>query len=119
MIEPYQTLAGVVAEAGFFTNGVEYRGTWQRTCVCSKQRPGGGLTGNSFWVTRLPSGWYLGTWSGQIYRLPDHARIGDVCISWLSRVPNGTRYDFDDQLKETFGLLPVSEAEFETEVGPG
>ena len=83
MIADYKALAQAVADAGFFTNGVEDHGTWHRTCICSECRSDGRLTGNSFWVSRRPSGWYLGTWGGSIYRLPDEGRIADLCISWL------------------------------------
>ncbi len=113
----YDALAGAVARAGFYTNGVEDHGTWHRTCVCSKKRPGGGFTGNSFWVSRLPSGWYLGTWDPFIYRLPDEGRLTELCVGWLSRVPNETRADFDERLKAEFGLIAVSEEAFDQEAG--
>ena len=113
----YDPLARAVAEAGFHTSGFEDRGTWHRTCVCSKRRPDGGLTGNSFWVSRLPSGWYLGTWGPHLYRLPDESRLIELCVGWLSRAPDGTRPDFDVQLKAEFGLVPVSEEAFDLEAG--
>src|SRR5262245_11242795 len=94
MTDKYDTLARAVTEAGFFTNGVEDHGTWDRTCICSKLDPCGYLTGNSFWVSRLSSGWYLGVWGGNIYRLSEECRLAELCITWLSRVPNDTRYDF-------------------------
>jgi hypothetical protein len=73
------------------------------------------LTGNSFWVSRLGGGWYLGAWGGRIYRLTDEGRLAELCIAWLSRAPDGTRFDFDDRLKLEFGLVPVSEETFERE----
>ncbi len=81
------------------------------------KRPGGGLTGNSFWVSRLPSGWYLGTWGPHIYWLPDESRLAELCIGWLSRFPDGTRADFDERLKTEFGLVPVEEEAFDREAG--
>lgn len=107
MIKDYYALAQAVTAAGFFTNGVEDHGTWHRTCVCSKKRADGGLTGNSFWVSRDEGTWYMGTWGGNMYRIPDDTRLAELCISWLSRAPDGTRCDFDDQLKLEFGLVPV------------
>jgi len=104
----YDALEAAVTAAGFFTTGFEDHGNWHRTCVASK-RFSGGLTGNSFWVSRLPSGWYLGTWAPCLYRLPDESRLAELCVSWLSRVPNGTRADFDERLKKEFGLVPVPE----------
>ena len=111
MIRDYDSLARAVSDAGFFTNGVEDHGTWHRTCVCSKRRPSGGFTGNSFWVSHDAGTWYLGTWGGNEYRLPDDHRLAELCISWLSRAPDDTRSDFDDQLKLEFGLVPVSDDE--------
>ncbi|HLX62732.1 MAG TPA: hypothetical protein VKX17_15755 [Planctomycetota bacterium] len=117
MVNCYNTLTDAVKMAGFFTNGVEDHGTWHRTCVCSKKREGGGYTGNSFWVARLASGWYLGAWGGWIYRMKDEVRMAELCISWLTRVPNETRPDFDKQLKDEFGLVAVSEKMFDKEAG--
>ena len=113
----YDALAHAVTAAGFFTNGFEDHGTWHRTCVCSKQRPDGALTGNSFWVSRLGSGWYLGTWGPHLYRLPDESRLAELCVDWLARVPDGTRTDFDERLKREFGLVPETEETFDREAG--
>lgn len=112
----YDALAAAMKAAGFFTSGVEDRGSWHRTCIASKQCDGG-LTGNSFWVSLLPSGWYLGVWGGHIYRLPDESRLAELCVSWLSRAPNGTRPDFDERLKKEFGLAPVPEVVFDRDAG--
>ena len=113
MIEAYDSLARAVAAAGFFTGGVEDHGTWHRICVCSKRRPDGVLTGNSFWVSRRPSGWFLGTWGPHLYRLANEGRLAELCSTWLSRAPDGTRFDFDDWLKSEFELVPVSDEDFE------
>lgn len=112
----YDDLSAAMTAAGFFTTGLEDHGSWHRTCIASKRCPGG-LTGNSFWVSRLPSGWYLGTWGSCLYRLPDERRLAELCVNWLSRVPNSTRPDFDEQLKKEFGLIPVSEEVFDREAG--
>jgi hypothetical protein len=113
MIEDYDALAQDVTEAGFFTNGVEDHGDWHRTCCCAKRRPDGALAGPSFWVSLRPSGWYLGTWGGSIYFLPDEDRLAELCISWLSRATRDTQFDFDDPLKIEFRLVPVSEGAFD------
>jgi hypothetical protein len=112
----YEALATAVTAAGFFTTGLEDHGSWHRTCVASKKCPCG-VTGNSFWVSRLPNGWYLGTWGPRLYRLTDEGRLAELCVSWLSRVPNGTRPDFDERLKKEYGLVPVSEEEFDQQAG--
>jgi hypothetical protein len=38
-------------------------------------------------------------------------------VSWLSRVPNDTRPDFDERLKNEFGLVPVPDEVFDREAG--
>ncbi len=117
---PYDELDRAVRAAGFFTNGLENRGDWLRTTVGSKRLSGGrGYSGNSFWVTRLRSGWYLGTWGGHLYHLPDAARLADLCVTWLRRAPDGTRSDFDQPLKVEFGLVPVSDLDFEQAIRAG
>jgi hypothetical protein len=63
----------------------------------------------------MPTGWYLGTWGGWVYYLPDENRLADLCIAWLSRVPDGTRSDFDERLKAEFGLVAVSDESFNRE----
>ena len=113
----YDALAQAVTAAGFFISGVEGCGTWGRICVSSKRQSDGELTGNSFWVSRLPSGWYLGTWGPHLYRLPDETRLAELCVRWLSRAADATRADFDEQLKAEFGLLPVAEGDFDREAG--
>ena len=114
-IREYDELAKAVSEAGFFTNGVEDYETWHRTCVCSKRRPLGGYTGNSFWVSLLDGRCFLGVWGGWVYLLPEQTRLVELCISWLRRNPNRTEPDFDEQLKEGFNLVRLQDGEFEKE----
>jgi hypothetical protein len=113
----YEVIARAIRDAGFYTNAAEDHGTWHRACICSKRRPDGGLTGNCFWISRLDGSWYLGTWSGSIYRLCDETRLAELCIGWLTRVPDGTRVDFDEQLKAEFELVHVSETAFNRAAG--
>lgn len=115
----YDSLARAIAEAGFYTTPVEELGTWHRISICSKRRPNGGFIGNSFWASHFASGWFLGTWGGCLYRLPDDSRLAELCIAWLSRVPDGTRADFDDRLKTEFELLPIPDEVFHRESGMG
>lgn len=112
--EKYEALTKAVREAGFYTNGVQIQGEWDRTCICSKRMPGGyGYTGNSFWVSKTSSGWFLGSWSGNVYRMADESRLAELCISWLRRVPDETKADFDDQLKTEFVLVQLPEEELD------
>ena len=118
MHSKYESLDAELRRAGFFTNGVEPMGDWDRTTACSKQLPGAiGYSGNSFWVTRLSSGWYVGTWGGLLYRLPDASRVASFCIEWLGRQPETVLTDFDDDIKREFSLVPVTEDEFDDIAG--
>jgi hypothetical protein len=113
--DEYHNLAKAVSEAGFFTNGVEDHGTWHRTCVCSKRAENGAYHGNSFWVSLLNGRCFLGVWGGWEYLLKDQSRLAELCITWLRRAPNGTRPDFDAQLKDEFRLVRLPEGEFARE----
>ena len=117
-MDKYQPLDRELRRIGFFTNGVEVMGDWDRTTVCSKQLPGGvGYTGNSFWVTLLSDGWYVGTWGCLIYRISDASRVASFCVQWLSRHPDEILTDFDDDVKREFGLVPVTHEEFDAVAG--
>jgi hypothetical protein len=106
--DAYDELARVVGAAGFCTNGIEAYEGWHRTTICSKRDPrSGALGGNSFWVSRMPDGWCVGTWGGDVYRLPDGGRISELCIEWLSSSPDGTSAHFDEWVISRFGLIPV------------
>jgi hypothetical protein len=113
MITDYDALTRAIREAGFFWSGIEDRGTWHRITVCSERRPDGRLGGNSFWVSRIDGQWYLGTWRPSLYRLPDEERVAELCITWLSRAPAPTRFDFDMRLKAEFHLELVDEDAFD------
>jgi hypothetical protein len=114
-VTKYDVFRDAIHKAGFFTNGVEVYEDFDRTCVCSKKLPHGiGLSGNSFWVSLRGPVWYIGTWGGLLYRMKDQDRLVEMCIAWLTRVPSGTRSDFDDALKAEFGLIEVSDAEFDS-----
>lgn len=115
-IDAYDELARAVGDAGFYTNGVEVYEGWHRTTVCSKRGAiSGALGGNSFWVSRMQDGWYVGTWGGDVFRLPNRARIAELCIDWLSSSPNGTSAHFDEWVISRFGLIPVPADDTEME----
>lgn len=100
--EEYSALAAAVHTAGFFTNPPEPCDGWHRITIASKRRPQGGLTGNSFWVSITASSWFAGAWGGHVYRV--HGDISEFCVGWLRRVPDGTRADFDQEIRAQFML---------------
>jgi hypothetical protein len=115
--DAYDELARAITEAGFFTNGVEVYGDWHRTTVCSmRDAKSGILSGNSFWVSHMPDGWFVGTWGGDVYRLPDGTKIAELCIAWLSHAPKGTFAHFDDWVVARFGLIAVPQDDFEPDL---
>jgi hypothetical protein len=103
----YPPFAAAVRQAGYFTNGVEHKDGWSRTTV--SDREGGG---NSFWVTVISETWFIGHWTGWVYRLDNPNRAVDLCTDWLSRFPGRIPSDFDEHLKVEFGLTRVSEETF-------
>jgi hypothetical protein len=114
----YEALDAEIRRAGFFTNGIEPKGSWDRTTVCAHRLPGGaGFSGNSFWLTLLPCGYIVGTWGGLIYRVPDSERMASLCATWLTRYPDVVRTDFDEDIKQEFCMIPVSHDEFDNMIG--
>lgn len=111
--EWYSEVATAIEGIGFFTSGLEQMDEgWNRTTIASK-RSANGLGGNSFWLTVMPAGCYLGTWGGIIYRFPNRERLTELCAEWFELHPNECRSHFDDQLAERFGLETVGDAEFD------
>ena len=99
----YQLLAAVITDAGFYATS-----DFETKMICaSKIRPDGGYTGNSFWVARRASGWFLGTWGPHLYSIPDTDRIPELCVEWLRRHPDGTAYDVDPRIREEFHLIEI------------
>lgn len=116
MSNKYESLDLEVRRAGFFTNGVELKGDWDRTSVCS-QFSGDACGGNSFWITLVSDGWYVGTWGGLIYRIPVADRVAAFCIRWLSSYPNEIHMDFNADIRAEFKLVEVSNEEFDAVAG--
>jgi hypothetical protein len=114
--EWYGSLNAAVREVGCFTNGLENRGRWIRTTVCSSCGPGRVLGGISFWATRLADEWYLGTWGCRIYRVRDLPSVVGICTDWMPRASSRSMHDFDEESKNAFGLVSVTEDEFEKAV---
>ena len=109
----YESVVDEIQQAGFFASPVESMGHWDRVTVCSKRRPQGGYTGNSFWITKLSSGWYLGTWGGERYRVPDNDRLGCLCVEWLRRKSEQIGTELDQDLRAQYGLVGLSCEEFD------
>jgi hypothetical protein len=113
-VEPkYAELRTTIEEVGFYVTRVEPMGGWDRVTIASKKFPNGGYTGNSFWATHLHGKWYLGTWGGFVYELERDNTVAECCISWMKRVPSETRHDFEDDIKDRFGLILVPDEEFD------
>jgi len=113
--QKYESLIAAIESAGFFVAPIEPMGGWDRVCPVQKKRAGGGYSGISFWVSKLRSGWYLGTW-GLIYRIHDQTRIVDCCIDRLRRAPEDGSFDFDTHSKNEYGLTCVSDEAFDNEI---
>ena len=108
----YSALIAAIHAAGFFTGGVEDKdGCWDRITVCSRNK-NGMLSGNSFWVAELPTGWYLSAWGGMVYRIPESDRVAEFCTTWVKIEPC-LKSDFSAEMKAAFRLESVSDKEFE------
>lgn len=113
----YSLITAEIRNKGFHVTDVERMGDWSRVTICSKRRAGSGYSGNSFWLTYLSGEWHLGTWGGLLYRLPDKKRIVELCVEWLSSEPEKTAPDCDEELKNRFELIDISDEEFDAMAG--
>src|SRR5262245_54693188 len=98
----YDSISAAVEGAGFFATHDPDVG---RLICASLRRPDGGLSGNSCWVAKRSSGWFLGTWGPRLYRIPDATRMSELCTSWLQRQPRDTSWSVDDAVRHEFGLI--------------
>lgn len=114
--QKYDLLTSIIEEAGFSVSKASPMGGWDRVCPASKKRTEGGYTGISFWVTKLSAEWYLGTWGGFVYRIQNQNDVAPFCVSWLQCAANGTSSDFDDIIKKKFGLVAVTDEEFDAAI---
>ena len=113
----YDEFIAEIHHGGFFTGGIEEKdGSWDRVTVASYSG-NGWIGGKSFWVTNHFGVWYLGTWGGTVYRMPDSDRVATFCVAWLrNRKTLGS--DFSPEFKTTFGLIEVPDEEFSRLVCP-
>ena len=111
----YSSVAAAIERGGFFTNGLENKQGWSRTTICS--RGPSVLSGSSLWVTVVDGHCFLGTWGNNTYRLPETdspaEKIAELFSAWVSRIGHKSQTDIDEQTKNEFGLVAVSEAEFD------
>ena len=105
----YAEVKREVEQAGYFTSWEPIRRTGDRLVLASQQHLRG-LTGNSFWIATRTGTWYLGTWGGHIYRIPDAGRVPGLCIGWLGST-HTTQWDIDAARKVEFGLVELDEEE--------
>jgi len=108
MPSEYDSLRAAVEAAGFFP---DFHSKDDRMSVASEIFENG-LTGVSFWIARRKTGWFLSTWGVRFYRLPENARVEAAVVEAL-RIHRGTPYEFKPELKSKYGLLEVTEEEFE------
>jgi len=100
----YTAVEKTVLAAGYFTT----RDSFADRLICAAlKRSDGGLTGNSFWIAKRSTGWFLGTWGPHLYRVPNPTLVAKLCTTWLNRQPHGTAYDVDDHIRNEFHLVEL------------
>jgi hypothetical protein len=104
----YDALREAVEAAGYFA---DFHPKPERICVASEMFENG-LTGVSFWVACRKGVWFISTWGVRFYRIPENASVEAAVVEAL-RIHRGTPYDFKPELKSKYGLIEVSEDEFE------
>jgi hypothetical protein len=114
--EDYADLKAAVEAAGFFTTFQPIRRPGDRmVCASVRYTRGprkGDLGGNSFWVAKRDGQWFLASWSPVIYRVPDPGRLADLCIQLLGGPPGHACGDFEQGVRDEFGLILMRDDAF-------
>jgi hypothetical protein len=117
LTEDYARLKQAVESAGFFSTFMPIEKVGDRIVCASHQYPEGhqrrGLHGNSFWVEKRGTDWFVASWGPVIYRVPDSDRVAELCLRLLRREPGGAYGDFDAEVRRDFALIPVSYEDFD------
>ena len=112
MTEDYADLQKAIEAAGFFTTFQPIEKAGDRIVCASHQFPDGherpGLCGNSFWVALRGVDWYVASWAPRIYRLQAAERVNALCLHLLSREAGGAYWDFDEHIRQAYGLVEIS-----------
>lgn len=121
MTEDYAELRNAIESAGFFTTFQPIKEPGDRMVCASHRYPDGherrGLHGNSFWIAKRGLEWFAGSWTPVIYRIPDGGRVTELCLRLLRRRDGRAYFDFDEQVRRDFALIPVSDEEFDADRG--
>jgi hypothetical protein len=112
VLSDYAELKRTVEDAGFFTTPMPLDNGGDRLALASMWHRRG-LTGNSFWVAKRGTNWYLGTWGSHLYRVPNDADLADLCLTWL-RATDETMSDIDNALKVQYGLVELTDEQAES-----
>lgn len=109
----YRSVIAAVEEAGFLVADMPLDSGGDRIVCAGMRRKEGGYTGNSFWLAERNGRWFLGTWGGFLYRLPEANGAVKVSLAWLQQNPTETLFDLPDELKSQFNLVPVDNEDFD------
>ncbi len=107
----YGALKQAVEAKGFFTTPQPIKQPGDRLVVAS-ERFAQGLRGVSFLIARRDTGWYVAAWLPRIYRIPEDCLVDAVAVEVLQS-GGGTPYDFSESVKSKYGLVEVSDADFD------
>ncbi len=83
-----------------------------RQLVLSRQRsPVMPDAGNSFWICRLGTDWYICTWAPYYYHVPSAASILDLAEAFVN-TGRSAQVRVPGELVARFGLIETASAEF-------
>lgn len=109
----YTPVVSAVEGAGFHVTEMELDSGGDRIVCVGMRRPGGGYTGNSFWLAERNDRWFLGTWGGLLYRVADVNRAVELALAWLRQNRGECVSDVPEELKLQFDLVPAEDEEFD------
>ena len=111
--DAYSPLIAATEAAGYFVTDMPLDSGGDRVVCCGQRRAGGGYTGNSFWFAERDGRWFLGTWGGLLYFVPDVDTACSVAAAWLSANHAKTAFDVPDNIKTQFTLTVADESELD------
>ena len=83
----------------------------QLVCASHRENNGRGLRGNSFWLSRKGTQWFLVTWMNHYYVVQQRKRLAEMCDAAL-RLDDKPIYSLPPEFLKQHGLVEVDDDPF-------
>lgn len=106
MPELYRDLANVLRQ-----HGCKPYMNRRQQMVVARECPAWPTSGFSFWVTAPVGVWYVGTWGGWVYRVPENTSMPALCLALLGDDEQPLTPDLPPDVRDAYGLVLLNEQE--------